>query len=303
MKGGQCVRPGQCHVPTGGSCKYLGCSSWRNAQCQSGSCICPLGSCAVDGKCVAQKQPKANPSGITCDKQYTGPVRNQGSCGSCWAFSAVQQLRFMTYQKYQTDPGTLSAQYLIDCDPDVADSKCADGVKGCCGGLPFLADIWAAKTGGIPSQAQYGPYKSGDHPSRPYTCKYGPTRVLPVGINQYTKEVDIANALCEKGPVSIAIAANMALMSYIGGVMTAKACPADQINHAVLYAGISQTHDNGKPAHVILNSWGQNWGVSGAAPFSHATTNGINGHVLFKFGENVCNMEALATGPDDVKLL
>lgn len=302
MQDGACVRPGECKVSTGGTCSFFGCNSWRNADCVDHTCVCPIGSCAVDGKCVETPAPRAAPShGIICDQEYSGPVRNQGSCGSCWAFSTAQQLRYMAFKKYQTDPGTMSAQFLNDCMPEVAHHSCSDGVKGCCGGLPIRAEQWLEKAGGLPTQAAYGPYRSGQDPDQPFECRSSVARkVVPRGnINMYSTEKDIANALCRKGPVSIAIAAGNGLMHYNGGIMNVQGSPAGQINHAVLYTGVSRTFDDGQPVHVILNSWGPSWGVSGTT----LEKGSVNGHILFKFGENVANIRALATGPDDVEML
>merc|ERR1712194_164950 len=116
----------------------------------------------------------------------------------------------------------------------------------------------------------------------------------------FEKEREIANGFCETGAVAIAINANNALMHYTGGVMDVRSCPPAGINHAVLYIGIHKNVDHGKPVHVIRNSWGADWGVSASEPYQHKA--GASGHVLFAFGDNVCNIEALATAPEDVQL-
>jgi hypothetical protein len=205
------------------------------------------------------------------------------------------------------DPGTMSAQYLVDCMPEVQKNKCSDGVKGCCGGLPVRADMWLEKTGGLPTQAAYGPLLSDTHPFTKYRCKSGiQKKIRPsADFHRFTDETSLANGFCDGGAVSIAIAANMKLMHYVGGVFDVSACPASQIDHAVLYTGVDKTFDSGKPVHIVLNSWGSNWGVGGGRPFRQVrgAANAQNGHVIFKFGENVCNILALATQPKSIEVL
>jgi C1A family cysteine protease len=151
---------------------------------------------------------------------------------------------------------------------------------------------------------------SGTHARQAYQKK-----VLPsFDINQFHDEASLANGFCDGGAVSIAIAANSNLQHYMGGIFDASACPAShqilgigpilpvRVNHAVLYSGVDRTFDSGNPVHVVLNSWGSNWGVSAGRPFQHVS-GGQNGHVIFKFGENVCNMLALATQPKKIEVM
>mmetsp|Transcript_45008 Transcript_45008/g.130200 ORF Transcript_45008/g.130200 Transcript_45008/m.130200 type:complete len:585 (+) Transcript_45008:86-1840(+) len=302
-EGGTCYRQDHCAVSTGGTCWIFGCDSSRNSVCNGGHCVCPPGNCAVDGKCVPAPKHHESPNQLACSSVFRGPVRQQGQCGDCWAFSTAQQLRYMTFKKYRQDPGTMSVQSLVDCMPEEAAKSCSEGVKGCCGGLPFRADMWLEQSGGLPTQSAYGPQVSDSQPLTAYNCTSNvPKSVIPHGMNVYRTEHEIAEGFCEKGPVSIAIAANDALMHYTGGIMDAGLCPAEQINHAVLYVGLDKTFDNGNPVHIVLNSWGPNWGVGTEQSYEH-NAGRANGHVLFKYGENVCNMEALATSPEDVELV
>lgn len=204
----------------------------------------------------------------------------------------------MTYQKYSQDPGTMSVQYLVDCMDEVQGASCSDGVKGCCGGLPYRADQWLAQNGGLPTQADYGPLKSGQQPNQAFRCRSSvPKTVTPSrSVNVYHSEMDIANGLCDNGPVSVAINANDYIQDYVGGVIDVDSCPADQIDHAVLYTGIVEDIDGGSPGHIILNSWGKNWGVGADGSGSGG------GHMVFRFGDNVCNILALPSQPEDVTM-
>lgn len=298
---GHCTYANGGSVATGGSCHVFGCGAWRHAQCRNGACICPPGKYARAGACV--DAPPDRNSDVTCSRSMPVPVRDQGSCGSCWAFSASEQLRFMTMKKYNQDPGQLSAQYLLDCDPDVKGHTCSEGVQGCCGGLPLKADQWLEGSGGIPTTDDYGAYMGNSAPNTAQQCKGStPKKVRPTGgYKVYSTESKIANAFCEKGPVSIAIAVGSPLQHYTGGYMTVDSCPANRINHAVVYVGVDKTHFRDQ-VHIILNSWGADWGVSSKAPYKNVP-GGTNGHVLFKYGDNTCNVKGLATQPGDVELL
>mmetsp|Transcript_72444 Transcript_72444/g.125601 ORF Transcript_72444/g.125601 Transcript_72444/m.125601 type:complete len:583 (+) Transcript_72444:103-1851(+) len=301
---GVCVKADGCAMNTGGTCSWFGCDSSRNANCEGGSCLCADGTCAAGGKCVdapAQPTPVPEYSGpITCSTVYAGPIRNQGTCGDCWAFTTAEQLRYMAFVESGEDPGTMSVQYLVDCMPEVQGKSCDDGVKGCCGGLPYRADKWLAQSGGLPTQEDYGPLESDRHPNTEYDCRsWAEKTVSPSSdVNIFSTEEEIANALCKRGPVAIAIDAGPALQSYIGGIMNVDACPADGINHAVLYVGVDREFDDGQPVHIIQNSWGDSWGVGTDPPYD-----GPGGHVLFKYGENTCNIQALASQPEDVEKL
>merc|ERR1719198_1452352 len=138
-----------------------------------------------------------DPSSITCSRVTSAPVRNQGRCGDCWAYSTAQQIRYMHYHKYREDVGTMSVQYLVDCDPDEAGKTCSehgvDGVKGCCGGLPILADQWLEASGGLPTRDQYGPTLSDKNPATAFTCKSDvPKAVKPIGYHWWHSETKIA---------------------------------------------------------------------------------------------------------------
>src|SRR5690606_1515605 len=90
------------------------------------------------------------------DKDAVGPVKNQGSCGSCWAFSTVGNLEGLYYIKTGKFR-QFSEQQLVDCDK-------VD--EGCNGGLMENAFEYIKKTGGIESEEDY-PYKA-----RRNTCQW-----------------------------------------------------------------------------------------------------------------------------------
>jgi C1A family cysteine protease len=174
------------------------------------------------------------------------PVRNQGSCGSCWAFSTCSNLE----GQYQIKKGTLvnlSEQELLDCDTyDYA----------CNGGWMDNAFKWLI-TKGIMLEIDY-PYTA-----RKGTCKYSASKVLfkTTGSLAVSKnEDDIAKALVERGPLAIAVDASR-WQYYTKGIMTAATCRYLQLNHGVNLVGYGVEGTN--KFWIIRNSWGPNWGENG----------------------------------------
>jgi len=179
------------------------------------------------------------------------PPKNQGQCGSCWAFSTTGSLE----GAWQIATGklvSLSEQQLVDCDKD--------GNSGCSGGdmdtaYKFLENQTTC------TEASY-PYasKDGKQCLAP-NCKVG---IPKGGITGY-KDVpqDDTNALMEavaQQPVSVAIEADqMAFQMYQKGIIT-KECGA-KLDHGVLIVGYGT--ENGTDYWKVKNSWGASWGEGG----------------------------------------
>ncbi|KAM7054670.1 cathepsin S-like isoform 1-T1 [Molossus nigricans] len=186
------------------------------------------------------------------DKGCVTSVKNQGCCGSCWAFSAVgaleAQLKLKTGKLI-----SLSPQNLVDC----ATQKYHN--KGCRGGYPTQAFQYIIDNNGIQSEASY-PYKGVDGKCqynsnyRAATCsKY---TKLPSGREDALKEV-VAN----KGPVSVCIdASRPSFFLYKSGVYYDRTCTL-RVNHAVLVVGYGNL--NGKDYWLVKNSWGLHFGDQG----------------------------------------
>ena len=174
------------------------------------------------------------------EKGYVSPVKDQGSCGSCWAFSTVGNLEGLYYKEKQTMV-TLSEQMLVDCD--TYDS-------GCNGGLMENSFTWLKENGGIMTDDDY-----------PYTgykgsCKSDPSKYVDMKITGYKKlgsssstwspvdEDEIKEFLYETGPLAVALNANP-LQTYTGGVLdkTSSQCPTSGMNHAVTMVGYGHDDD------------------------------------------------------------
>ncbi|OQR83138.1 cysteine protease family C01A [Achlya hypogyna] len=177
--------------------------------------------------------------------QCSAPVRNQGQCGSCWAFAAVAAAEFghclVTNQRLD-----LSTQQLVSCD--------ASSGYGCQGGWPWKALDTIAKTGLC--QASAYPYTSGST-GQNGACQSSCTKTpLRVGASVSIQGEAQLQAALDKQPVVVIVeAGNSVWRNYKSGVV--KSCPGAQSDHAVLAVGYSAD------SFKIKNSWGATWGANG----------------------------------------
>jgi len=198
----------------------------------------------------------ANPASVdwsTVSPAVVGPVHNQGSCGSCWAFSAIGAVESASKIKYGS-LYDLSEQHLVSCDTTDL---------GCNGGWMDDAFTWMKKNGGIGSEADY-PYTSGS--GQTGTCQKGVTNVkntAPTGFTDVqTGSVTALESAVVKQPVSIAIQANQAaFQSYKSGVLTGKC--GQRLDHGVLLVGYGTDAASKLNYWKVKNSWGVTWGEQG----------------------------------------
>ncbi|XP_040608167.1 cathepsin S isoform X2 [Mesocricetus auratus] len=187
------------------------------------------------------------------EKGCVTEVKSQGSCGSCWAFSAVgaleAQLKLKTGKLV-----SLSAQNLVDCSTEEK-----YGNKGCDGGFMTEAFQYVIDNGGIDSDASY-PYKATaekchyDSKGRAATCSRYVE--LPFGDEEALKE-----AVANKGPVSVGIdASHPSFFLYQSGVYDDPSC-TEKVNHGVLVVGYGNL--DGKDYWLVKNSWGLHFGDQG----------------------------------------
>lgn len=176
------------------------------------------------------------------------PVKNQGACGSCWAFSTTGALEGAYFLK----TGKLvsfSEQELVNCDH-------VD--QGCHGGFMDNANKFIRKNGGLCTESDF-----------PYTAHRGscdnkctsvpdsaPHTVFDVPTNDRALEKAIA-----RNPVSVAIEADqMAFQFYKRGVLSGRC--GKRLDHGVLAVGYG-TDANGNKFYKVKNSWGPSWGMDG----------------------------------------
>ena len=203
-------------------------------------------------------------------------IKDQGSCGSCWAFSAIGNLEGL-YAIHKNNLRTFSEQMLIDCD--TSDS-------GCNGGLMEYAFEWLKKNGGIMSEADY-PYKGYKGTCKSDSSKYEGMKIIgwkKLGDSSSTwscvDEDEVKEFLYETGPLAIALNADP-LQTYSSGILdlTSTRCPSSGINHAVLLVGYGVS--NGTNYWIVKNSWGKSWGESGYFRIRRGNgTCGVNCYVI-----------------------
>jgi|AntAceMinimDraft_1070359.scaffolds.fasta_scaffold30455_1 C1A family cysteine protease len=182
------------------------------------------------------------------------PVKNQGQCGSCWAFSttgAVEGVNAITSGKLTS----VSEEELVSCSHN--------GNMGCSGGLMDNAFKWIISNKGIDTEADW-----------PYTaakgkCGFMHKRKRAVSIDGFkdvpaNNEAALAKAVTMH-PVAVAIEADhQSFQLYKGGVYASKDC-GTSLDHGVLVVGYGVDHSVKGHKHfwTIKNSWGPAWGEDG----------------------------------------
>lgn len=179
------------------------------------------------------------------------PIKNQGQCGSCWAFATVAAVE----AQYAIKKGSLvslSEQEMVDCD---------SRNNGCSGGYrPYAMKF--VKENGLESEKSY-PYSALKHDQ----CLIGHNDTK-VYIDDYrmlsTNEEDVANWVGTKGPVTFGMNVVKAMYSYRSGIFnpSAEDCAEKSMGaHALTIVGYG---GEGESAYwIVKNSWGTSWGSDG----------------------------------------
>ncbi len=193
------------------------------------------------------------------------PVRNQGNCGSCWAFSVVGVLESAVKVQLGAPDGDLSEQYLVNCN----------GYSyGCNGGWftahnlhqnAFIAPQTAA---GSVTEAQLRYTAQDGACAANYQKGYRLTEWR--FINYETPNVAaIKQAILDYGPVGTAVCVGPAFYAYGGGVFaTDESCGSDFVNHAVILVG----WDDSTQSWIMKNSWGAGWAEDGYMRIRYGTS-------------------------------
>jgi C1A family cysteine protease len=198
---------------------------------------------------VYQKQRNLVTDGNFDWKRYTTPVKNQGMCGSCWAFAGAETIEshLMIYRDQFVE---LSEQQLVECDVNN---------QGCEGGSDIMSYIYAMNT---PLSIEW---------SYPYTSFFGEESYCNkskvregIKIKAYERVRennydDLMDALYHRGPLSVAVDAST-WSSYQSGIFDGCNKTDIDLNHAVQLVGYGT--DQGLDYWLVRNSWGIGWGRS-----------------------------------------
>jgi len=203
-------------------------------------------------------------------KGCVNPVKDQGQCGSCWAFSAIASLECANFQKSGKLPN-LSEQQLVDCSGQ-------SGNQGCNGGLMDNAFDYVQKVSmGEDTEVSY-PYKARDG-----KCMFNKANIAGTcsGHTDIATTETALQAAATGRVVSIAIAAEQDFMFYSKGIYDSTTCPTDpdHLNHGVAIVGF----DSSAKYWIVRNSWGGAWGEQG--------------YIRMAMGKNLCGLTDAASYP------
>lgn len=187
------------------------------------------------------------------------PVKNQGQCGSCWAFSTTGSLEGAHF-RLTGKLVSLSEQQLVDCSGKFHN-------EGCNGGLMDNAFQYVTSNGGLDTEESY-PYHAHQEKCHFNKKTIGSTCSGFVDVSSGDEDA-LKEAVATNGPVSIAIdATEEKFMLYKDGIFVDDSCSngQDALNHGVLIVGYgSNSTTAGKEMDywIVKNSWGPTWGEQG----------------------------------------
>lgn len=191
-------------------------------------------------------------------------VKDQGSCGSCWAFVGSEQVE--SYWAIRT--GQLverSPQQLLSCSPSL----------GCEGGNTCAALEWLRKMNMVLASEKEYPYEEKDTACRAVnSSRYGPLIEAVCGCRSMVgDESTMLRVLHQKGPMSVNVDA-VQWHDYTGGIIQHH-CTDRNMNHAVQLVGYN-LDSSPVPYWVVKNQWGASFGE--------------NGYVRIRYGKNMCGI-------------
>lgn len=189
---------------------------------------------------------------------YTTPVKNQAYCGSCWAFSATEQIESDSMR-------TLGTSYILSPEQVV---QCDKTSMGCNGGWTEHAYEYVKRAGGIEQDADY-PYTSSTGVTGSCTSDASKFVISLSGYQTITGESNMAAYMQTTGPLSVCVDAQT-WNSYNGGIMSV--C-GQNIDHCVQAVGVDASSGG---YWKVRNSWGVTWGESG--------------YIRLAYGKNTCGI-------------
>ncbi len=188
------------------------------------------------------------------------PIRQQSSCGSCWAFAAIGVYESAYYRKNAVEID-LSEQHVLDNLVYRSGSREYD--PGSCGGGYYYYTFQAlTQESAVPEGVM--PYQAADGRPKSISDTF-PYKVKETGVEQTKGDIKlIKEMLCKFGPLATScyVKDKGFFAGYGGGVFNVNEAPANaKTNHAIILTG----WDDNKEAWLIKNSWGTTWGENGYA--------------------------------------
>ena len=194
------------------------------------------------------------------------PIKDQGDCGGCWAFTAIASLECNILIKDGKEVD-LSEQWLISCNTEVTD----DGDSWSCEGGWWAYDYFMRDEKTDPC-GDFGAVFEADFPyeesNATCDCPYAHHYVITYwGYVKYDRDTrisapeDIKQAIVDYGPVATSVRVNDEFLAYTGGIFNA--CTSEPpVNHAVLLVGWDDSL-GADGCWIVRNSWNSGWGDAG----------------------------------------
>lgn len=174
------------------------------------------------------------------------PIKNQKSCGSCWAFGTVASLESIIKIRDKVTRN-ISEQQLVSCNKEG---------YGCNGGW-FNHELHQTPGAVYTSDFAYTATDAACKKNVSYNEKILGWAYVGGSENHTPTVTELKAALIEYGPLAVTVSATGAMQGYTGGIFNS--CGGKQINHLVNIVGWNDSEG----VWIMRNSWGTSWGESG----------------------------------------
>jgi inhibitor of cysteine peptidase len=243
----------------------------------------PVAGPTVEGGSSAQALPS---SFNWCSQGGCTPIKDQGQCGSCWAFATVGPLESLIKLKDGVERD-LSEQYLLSCNTD--GWSCSGGwwahdyhqyQGNVPPGEPAAGAVYEADFSYVASKVSCNPPHTHHEKIASWAYVGSSSTVPPVA--------NLKQAIRDHGPVSVAMCVGSAFNYYSGGIFqTNETSPCGGgVNHGVVLVGWDDTQAGG--VWILRNSWGPGWGEGGYMRIKYGTSNvGYGASYVVYEGDNV----------------